>query len=382
MTPQPLEHRSKRRRRKIRLAQTAPAHPHSGGDKIIQRPVRKEVVSGPETQEEKEQMLKMSRKKSMFLQLSGRGSQNDLTGLKDATGQSTLPKPNPKTLLDVMIGLNAFSHLPSPQNSTEPSDYFRGESRMSIDQESFYDSHENIAKKFMFQWKNRVASRKFSLINKLDTSIPNLDLSFPRSESGNLCSVPEDPPSSSHVKRRKSKWSVRPSIKQPTLPSIDDEEERKHQFLAWVQDEREKVRREKNSLFGNISPSDKQNIRRKSFICWLQKRQEEKARNEIDSDDDMGLLKDISEDEEDAGPQNIGDLMKTILKVKTRFKDSLDVRVKKFNTEMEQIRKRDEEARNKPLSRSLKRRWKLWMHGIDAALGDSSEEEDNYYHTV
>lgn len=311
----------------------------------------------------------------MFLQLSGNTSQND------DQKKFVVPKPNPKTLLDVMVGLNAFSHLPSPQQSTEPGDSFRGDSRMSFDQDSIYGSHENIARKFMLQWKNRVATRKISIMNKLDSNMPPPEILYQRSESINLSSVPEDPPASSHMKRRKSRWSVRQGLKQqPTLPSIDDEDERKHQFLAWVQDEKQKMRNEKSSLFANISPFDKQAQRRKSFTCWLQKRQEQMKAD--DSDDDLEALKDVSDEEVDDAPATIGDLMRTILKIKTRFKEPLDSRVKKFNNELEQIKKRDDEARNRPLSRSQKRRWKMLMRGIDAALADSSDEDDNYYHTV
>lgn len=324
-------------------------------------------------------MLKLTRKKSMFLQLSGTGTKTDVRCSSESPTKLVLPKPNPKTLLDVMIGLNAFSHLPSPQHPIDPVDSFRGESRMSVDQDSLYGSHEYIAKKFMTQWKNRVASRKLSIINKLDAGSGPIDLSSHRCESTNLSSVPEGPPTSSHMKRRKSKWSVRQNKTQPTLPAIYDEDERKHQFLAWVQDEQEKMRSHKGSLFANISPSDKQSQRRKSFTFWLQKRQQERPPNDNSSDEEeMGVLRDISEDEEEDQPATVGDLMKTILKIKTRFKDSLSARVKRFNNELDQIRKRDEEARNKPMSPSQKRRYKMLIHGIDAALADSSDEDDIY----
>ena len=376
MTPPPRKPRPRRVRRKIRLAQTAPpqTNPSENPDNLV-HPGRKAANSGPETQAEKEQMLKMTRKKSMFLHLPGMGSKGDLRSSDETPTPFAVPRPNPKTLLDVMIGLNAFSQLP-PSESYDP---FRGDSRVSIDQESYYGSHEHIAKNFMLQWKNRVACRKPSLINRLDSSHVSYDFANHRCESTNLSSVPEGPASASRFKRRKSKWSMRTGMKQPTLPSIDDEDERKHQFMAWVQDERQKMRSEKSSIFANICPNDKQSVRRKSFTLWLQKRQEQKADLDDNSDDDMGALRDISEDEEDNEPESMGDLMKTILKIKTRFKDSLDSRVKRFNNEMEKIKKRDEEHRKKPISNSQKRRFKMLLEGIDAALADSSDDEDNYY---
>jgi hypothetical protein len=350
-----------------------------------------EIRSGPETQAEKDHVLKLNRKQSMFLQLPGKGKQTHAYYDIDVPKRPELPKPNPKTLLDVMVGLNAFSHLPRARsNSNEMSDTYRGDSRMSIiDEDSMYGSHENIARSFMTQWKNKVASRKISIINKLDTqmAVPTLQ----RCDSIALSSVPEEDISLRGNSRahRKSKWTLRHQMKQPSLPAIDDEEERKEQFMEWMSEQKAKFRIEKESIFANY-PKDKQAQRRRSFTCWLQERQEnnqqyESSDEEEDEDIADGLQEFLREgnDGDDIGkPTNIGDLMKTLLKIKTRFKDPLDARVKRFNKEIDAKKAKDDALRNKEPSASQKRRWKMLMYGIDAALADSSDDDDNYYNTI
>ncbi|XP_045174530.1 uncharacterized protein LOC123535841 [Mercenaria mercenaria] len=393
ITPPPPVTRQ-RRRRKIRLARTAPAHMHHSDDETQHTAFdkrRQDVRSGPETQAEKDQMLKLDRKQSVFLQLPGKGKQTHAYYDIDVPKRPELPRPNPKTLLDVMVGLNAFSHLPRARsNSNEMSDSYRGDSRMSIiDEDSIYGSHENIARSFMTQWKNKVASRKFSIINKLDSQMAPPPVQ--RCDSIALSSVPEEDMSIRGHSRnhRKSKWTVRHQMKQPSLPAIDDEEERKEHFLEWMGEQKAKLRIEKESVFANY-PKDKQAQRRKSFTCWLQDRQEHIKRDEFsdEEDDDIadGVREFLEEDDDDVDngkPANIGDLMRTLLKIKTRFKDPLDSRVRRFNKEIDALKARDEALRNKEPTASQKRRWKMLMYGIDAALADSSDDEDyNYYNTI
>ena len=382
-----------RRRRKVRLARTAPAHMHHSDDEMQHATSNKrhqEVRSGPETQAEKDHMLKVDRKQSLFLQLPGKGKQTHAYYDIDVPKRPELPRPNPKTLLDVMVGLNAFSHLPRARsNSNEMTDSYRGDSRMSIiDEDSMYGSHENIARSFMKQWKNKVASRKISIINKLDTQIVQPTLQ--RCDSIALSSVPEEDISTRGNSRlhRKSKWTMRHQMKQPSLPAIDDEEERKQQFIEWMSEQKAKLRLEKDSVFANY-PKDKQAQRRRSFTCWLQERQEinkqlESSDEEEDEDITDGIREFLREDDDDNNgkPTNIGDLMKTLLKIKTRFKDPLDARVKRFNKEIDAKKAKDDALRNKEPTASQKRRWKMLMYGIDAALADSSDEEDNYYNTI
>lgn len=394
MTPPPLTARKRRRPRKIRLARTAPANIHHSDDEMQHAAFenrRHEIRSGPETQAERDQMLNMDRKKSVFLQLSGKGKENQSHAYYDidVPKRPELPKPNPKTLLDVMVGLNAFSLLPKPgSNSNELSDSYRGDSRMSIiDEDSMFGSHENIAKSFMTQWKNKVASRKFSIISKLENQTSQVPLQ--RCDSIALSSVPEEDSSLRNYSRvhRKSKWTVRHQMKQPSLPAIYDDEERKEQFLAWMEEQKAKMRIEKESVFANM-PKDKQAQRRKSFTCWLQDRKDNTKVSDVSDDDDDVIadgLRQILDDEDDVDvgkPANIGDLMKTLLKIKTRFKDPLDSRLQRFYREIDEIKERDEAARTKPTTKSQKRRWKMLMYGVDAALADSSDEEDNYLHTV
>lgn len=400
LTPPPETKRRRRRRRKVRLSQTAPANGHHSDDEIHRSHEprelgRKATISGPETQDEKDRMMNIDRKKSVFIQLPGKGktTENYYDLPEDKTKRPELPKPNPKTLLEVMIGLNAFSQIPSRlRSNSELSDY-RGDSRLSItDQDSLYDSQENVAKRFMTQWKNKVASRKYSLLNKLESSNTFFENPHPRSESINLSSVPEDTSifNQSRNSRRKSKWTVRHSMKHPSLPAIDDEEERKEQFLEWITQHQERWRADKESYFKDVPVHDKLAQRRKSFTCWLQERQNDKKLDD-DSDEEPeiftagGLRNIIEDDDEDvveSKPENIGELMRTLLNIKTRFKDPLDSRVKRFNAEIDAIIKKDEEDRNKEMSKSRQRRWKMLIKGIDAALADSSEEEENYYSTI
>ncbi|KAL4224870.1 hypothetical protein ACF0H5_015566 [Mactra antiquata] len=405
ITPQPEIRRRRKKKRKIRLAQTAPPNGHYSDDDVrhpSRDHKRKETKSGPETQEEKDRMMKIDRKKSVFLQLPGKGRASVVENYydlpEDKQKRPELPKPSPKTLLEVMIGLNAFSQIPSRMRSnSELSESFRGDSRMSFpDQDSMYDSQENVARRFMTQWKNKVASRKFSLLNKLESTNAFFENPNPRCESINLSSVPEDTSflNQSRGSHRKSKWTVRHSMKHPSLPAIDDEEERKELFMEWITDQQAKWRSDKESFFKNVPANDKQAQRRKSFICWLQERQTDKKK-EDDSDEEpevftAGGLRNIIENDaendddndEDVKPANIGELMRTLLNIKSRFKDPLDARVRRFNTEIDNIKRKEEEERNKAMSKSQKRRWKMLMKGIDAALADSSDEEDNYYNTI
>ncbi|KAH3890290.1 uncharacterized protein LOC127851287 [Dreissena polymorpha] len=393
-TPDPPK--QPRRRRKIRLAKTAPAAhaAHSDSECVDGKrdEKRKGVKSGPETQAEKEKMLyghrgdefasqmRMERRDSMFFQLSGRGRHDsaDITGYPGYLEIPTrkTPKPNPRTLLDVMMGLNAFNHLPPPSSCEQQNESgsVRNDSRLSVDYDSVYGSHENIANRFMQQWRTKVASRKLSIINKLDASMqPN---PAARGSSTNLTSVAENP-SRLLKNRRSTRVFGRKSVVQPMLPVIDDEEERKEQFQAWMSEEQEKSKADKQ-LFMFKSGDNKQTQRRRSFMIWLQNREKENkeraSKNELASYEESE-----DENQSDDEPESIGDLMRALLKIKTRVREPLETRVRKFNAEIEDIIKRDEAARNMPMGKALKRKWLMIMQGIDAALAESSDDDDHYY---
>lgn len=377
----------RRQRRKIRLSRTAPANMHISGDENRNPRViidRKAVKSGPETQEERNKMLNLSGKKSVFLQLSGKGKEMSNYYDIEPYKKKELPNPKAKTLMDVMIGLNAFSYLPRQRrNSSEMSEHCREDSRMSVDQDSTEDTHEHIATSFMMQWKSKVASRKFSIINKLENQPFQCQSNIQRCDSFTLSSVPEDMSMLNQSRdSRKSKWTLHHQMKQHTLPAIDDEEERKLQFLEWVNEQKAKLRAEKESVFVKCVQNT-QAHRRQSFTCWLQKRHDlDKHDDESDEEDD-GVTDGLRElidgnDDDDDKPATLGDLMKTLLKIKTRFKDPLDSRVRRFNKEIDKIKKRDDAVRNKEMSSSQKRRWKMLLAGIDTTLVESSEDEEGY----
>ena len=318
--------------------------------------------------------LRMDRKNSMFIQLPGKGKNADSNfGYRDVPNSKT-PKPNPRTLLDVMIGLNALKYLPNSTSSEYLNDSFRGDSRLSVDCESIYSDHGNTAQTFMNQWKNKVACRKASLFNKIDKKFGVTQAT----STSNLTSVAEDP--SRLQRHRKSRMMIRHHMQQ-RLPVIDDEDERKETFQAWIAEERERANSEQFPL---INPNDKQARRRRSFCFWLDRRHKEHLKRTRENKDNIAgvmHLSDLDSDEEEE-PQSIGDLMKTLLKMKMSFKTPLDARLKKFNADVEEMVRRDAEARTAPIGKALKRRWKMIMHGVDAALADSSDEEDNYYHTL
>ena len=297
-----------------------------------------------------------------------------------------LPKPSPRTMLDVMIGLNAFSHVPPPRSPGMHSDN-RNLFNRSTSVKSLYDSTENIAGKFIQQWRARVASRRDSIIDKLagDCAIPAN--STPRwIESSFLASVPELEQPVALDESRKSNWTLthRPGLIKPAyLPGIGqrDDGERRELFQAWVKDRKHELVPHDRPDSENLNPTQKDEHRRKSFMKFLKERRSSKSKHEENEEETIvPIFKDPYEINDTQ--QDIGDMMNTILNIKKRFKDPLDFRVKKFYKELDQIKERDEKAQGPLTEKARKRRWKMLMKGIDAALADSSDEEDNYLHTV
>ena len=372
-----------RRQQKIRMAQTAPANIHFQNPNVVQASTsRKEVKSGPETKEEKEQMLKIDRRKSMYIQLSGKGKD---PVSKEET-KPPLPRPNPKTLLDVMMGLNAFSHVPQPgtrQGGTgELYEDIRAESREStLGRSSIYDSTENIAQKFIFQWRKNIASRKDSICMKLESFDNQMaENALQRSMSVAFSTVPEDYESDDNfVRRKQSKMSHRQTkMITPSLPAIHDDDERQEIFMAWVKEEKDKLKDEV-PVYQNPA-MEKLAKRRNSFVAWLKARNDkmktrpDSAEKYFNTSGGSGLRNILEEDDDDK--PNTGDLMRTILKIKTKFRDPLDSRVKKFNSEIEKMKERDAALRNKPSTKEQRRKWIMLTKGIDA---ESSDDDDECY---
>ena len=331
----------------------------------------------------------------MYLQIAGVGKEQKSHVKYDDSDdeepkRKELPKPSPRTMLDVMMGLNAFSHVPPPRCSTRSPDEFREDSRLSLQRSSsinsVYESTENIAEKFIQQWRKRIASRKQSIYDKLATESPKPDILQQR-ESVALSSVPEMDLSSSFA-RRKSKWTTptRMSIRPSNLPVISQNEdmERRELFQAWVKDRKDEIKmteRPESPL--NLTPQQRTAQRRKSFSFWMKKRNQQKVHAE-DSDDEAQreVLKYTDPYEVDDGPPDVGDMMRTIINIKKKFKDPLDSRLKKFYKELDILKERNENAHRQLTDKERKRKWKMLMKGIDAALADSSDEEDNYFNTV
>ncbi|XP_052799030.1 uncharacterized protein LOC128230628 [Mya arenaria] len=371
-----VKQKRQRQHRMPRMAQTAPANVGQGGGRIgAADSKRKYLKSGPETQAEREHMLrrqgtgdslsavKLDRKESMFLQLSGRGRHISELVYPEIPSSKT-PRPNPRTLLDVMIGLNAMHYLPTSNTSEQFNDSFRGDSRLSIDHDSMYSSNENTAKRFMNQWKSQVAFRKGSIVRRIDKAF-NRNVS-----TTNLTSVAEDP-----SRLRTSRMMLRQSM-QMRLPAIDDDE-RKETFLAWMQEEKEKAVHDPYP-FLNDRNNVRQAQRRRSFVEWLDKRTKFNPKTAKENEDRMAPIYSLSDDEdEDDEPQNLGDLMRTLLKVKMAFRDPLNDRIRRFYSEVDEMVRRDETAARRPIGEELQRRWKRILQGVDAGHADSGDED--YY---
>ena len=401
-TPEPLEARREalrnaRRKRKVRLAQTAPAnmqHKHNKQDKTMKDAVRNAFTNGakpnPDARPDSAS-LDTDRKKSVYLQIAGTGREpKSHVQFDDSEDEDKkrkdLPKPSPRTMLDVMIGLNAFSHVPPPRCVTRSPEQ-REESRFSLVRSSsissVYDSTENIAEKFIQQWRSRIASRKQSIYDKLSADTPKPE-AFQSRESLALSSVPELELSNPASLRRKSKWTTRTSMKPPAqLPVIsqDDDQERREQFQAWVKERKDDIKPSERPESATLNPQQKITQRRNSFVCWLKQRNQTKP--DYDDDDDDDSYSSYADPYEiDDGPQNVGDMMKTILNIKTRFRDPVDLRLKKFYRDLDKVKERDAKAQRPLTEKEQKRRWKALMKGIDAALADSSDEEENYFNTI
>ena len=436
LTPDPTEARREANRtvhRKVRLAQTAPAsmhHKHKK-DNPPKAKVREAFGSASKDKSERAQEVKSSldtdRKKSVYIQISGSGKEkNSYLQDYDSEEESNkkrkeLPTPSPRTMLDVMIGLNAFSHVPPPRCATKTPFEIARDGRKSVfipspqlinrplkftkdgratrrrrssvisnsSVGSINDSTENIAEKFIQQWRSRVASRRQSICNKLAAEHIKPDISHGR-ESIALTSVPENEPPTSTPLRKASKWTLthKPSLMPAEMPAItqDEEQERREQFQAWVRDKKDSIKPTERPDSAFLSAQQKTNLRRKSFADWLKKRMlsAKQRRNSDDDDDD----EDIDTENEtgpyqvDDGPEDIGDMLKTVLQIKKRFKDPVDFRLKKFYKDLDKIKERDDKARRPLTEEERKRKWKLLMKGIDAALADSSDEEDNWWNTV
>lgn len=403
------------RKKKVRLAQTAPAsmlHKQNKEDKPPNEEVSKVFASGPRASTHRSQdvasSLDTDRKKSVYLQIRGSGKEQHYPQSDDDSGEEgkkkkELPTPSPRTLLDVMIGLNAFSHVPPPRCVTKSPEVIKDnrvlrERRATIDRRasrrdsrasivsnsstgSMYDSTENIAEKFIQQWRSRIASRRQSIYGKLAAQNAKQD-TYRQRESLALSSVPEftTPPSL----KRKSKWSMshKMSLNAGQLPVIsqNEDQERRELFQAWVKERKDEIEPSERPDSAFLNPQQKTAIRRKSFASWLKKR--DLTNPHYSDEEDEDILEYYDPYEIDDGPNDVGDLMKTIFNIKKRFKDPIDSRLKKFYNELDKIKERDEKARRPLSERERKRKWKIALQGLNAALADSSDEEDSYYNTV
>ena len=419
--------------RKVRLAQTAPPSIHHKHKKETppKAKVREAFNSFSDSKDvndraqEVKSALDTDRKKSVYLQISGAGKEQksylkDYDSDEENKKRKELPTPSPRTMLDVMIGLNAFSHVPPPRCVTKtPYDISR-EGRKSVfipspqlinrplkftkdgratrrrrssvmstsSVGSINDSTENIAEKFIQQWRSRIASRRQSICNKIAAEHSKPDISHGR-ESIALTSVPEFEPITPSPLRKESKWTFthKSSLMPTETPAIseDEDQERREQFQAWVRDKKDSVKPTERPNSAVLTAQQKTNERRKSFADWLKKRMlTMKRRNydDDDDDDDAETTDDSNPYQIDDDPQDIGDILKTVLNIKKRFKDPVDFRLKKFYKDLDKIKERDERARRPLSEEERKRKWKVLMKGIDAALADSSDEEDNWWNTV
>ena len=391
------------RNRKIRLAQTAPAGAQRKDKKeerqTDKRPKTEIVTTGSNLrlQRSKTTVETPNRRKSLYLQIGGTGRKANYNDSDDSDEDDykriDLPKPSPRAMLDVMIGLNAFSHVPPPRCVTKSPDINidnRNLVNRSTSINSLYDSTENIAGKFVQQWRSRVASRRESIIEKLaDVNYNAPKNSTPRwIEPSFLASVPELERHIPLDESRKSNWNSSNSkpgfIKQAYFPGIGvrDEAERRELFQAWVKERKDELVSYERPDSEKLNPKQKDESRRKSFMKFLKDRKVAKQKQLEENEEEIivPLFKDPYEI--DDGPQEIGDMMKTIMNIKKRFKDPIDSRVKKFYKELDEIKERDAKAQGPITDKGLKRRWKMLMKGVDAALADSSDEEDNYFHTI
>ena len=430
LTPDPAEVKKEAKRsihRKVRLAQTAPASIHHKHNKETpsKAVVREAFKSGSKDRNDRAEEVKSSldteRKKSVYLQINGNGKEqnsylHDSDSEEDNKKRKDLPTPSPRTMLDVMIGLNAFSHVPPPRCVTKsPHDMSRGgrtsvfipspqylnkplkftkdgratrRRRSSIMSNSSItsvnDNTENIAEKFIQQWRSRIASRRQSIYNKIAAEHTKPDISHGR-ESIALTSVPEFEQPTPSPLRRTSKWTFthKPSIMQAEMPVISQEEdqERRELFQAWVRDRKDEIKPTERPGSAVLTHQQKTEERRKSFADWLKKRVLNKPRN-YDDDDEYGDTPYTNPYDTDDGTQDIGEMLKTVLNIKKRFKDPVDFRLKKFYKDLDKIKERDEQARRPLSEREQKRKWMILMKGLDAALADSSDEDDNYFNTV
>ena len=356
-----------------------------------ERPKTENVTTGSNyrLQRSKTTVETPDRRKSMYLQIGGAGRGAKYNDSDDSNDEEyrrvDLPKPSPRAMLDVMIGLNAFSHVPPPQYGTRSPDIHTDNRNLlnrSTSINSLYDSTDNIAGKFIQQWRAHVASRRDSIIEKLAGNYQNPFNSTPRwIEPSFLTSVPDLEQKIALDESRKSNWTV--THKTTYLPGIGhrDEDERRDLFQAWVKERKDDLVSYERPDSEKLNPKQKDESRRKSFMKFLKDRKAAKQRREENEEETIiPLFKDPYEINDD--PQDIGDMMKTIMNIKQRFRDPLDSRMKKFYKELEEIKERDAKVQGPITDKGLKRRWKLLMKGIDAALADSSDEEDNYFHTV